>query len=630
MRYKNVLFGSLTLVLSASAVGHGVMSEPASRNWTCGAIEKPDQAPAGSACAEAFEGDAQGGYQFMSVLTHDLGRAGVSPLPENVCGFDSETWDGGATPWDKPIDWPTNPMSAGEQTFTWDISWGPHFDDTEDFRYYITKPGFEYQVGVPLTWDDFESEPFCDLSGYDHSNPGATPDIDPEVDSALFHTTCNVPERSGRHVIYGEWGRNYFTYERFHGCIDVEFDGGSGPGPAPDVVASINANPSNSVFSGEGEISFSGANSQGSNLSFEWSLEGGDSSLYSLSSTSGETTVLSLGEPESETDLTVRLQVSDGESTSATSVDITHVPSTGTNWENLGSLTGESQTLAAGDEVQLRLVGNDGSDTYLPSDAMVVTSETAAADAWTYALAQEVNDASSDVRVGVLNDDGDVEPVQSATENRVYAQLPSDYASAFLIVDEQDGDTSSSAPSSSSSSSSSEPMPSGDQCNWYGTTYPLCENDSGWGWENNQSCIGAETCSSQPDPYGIVGGDTTPASSSSVAQSSAVGSSSSAPTNPGSGACEHVIENEWGSGFTGSIVVTNNGTSAINGWTVEWDYSGDTQVTNSWNAEVSGSGPYTATDMGWNGTIQPGESVEIGFQASGNAETPEVTGTVCD
>ena len=32
----------------------------------------------------------------------------VEPLPEHVCGFGSETWQGGATPWDAAIDWPTS------------------------------------------------------------------------------------------------------------------------------------------------------------------------------------------------------------------------------------------------------------------------------------------------------------------------------------------------------------------------------------------------------------------------------------------------------------------------------------------------------------------------------------------
>jgi peptidoglycan/xylan/chitin deacetylase (PgdA/CDA1 family) len=51
-----------------------------------------------------------------------------------------------------------------------------------------------------------------------------------------------------------------------------------------------------------------------------------------------------------------------------------------------------------------------------------------------------------------------------------------------------------------SSSSSSAPSNNGGacQCNWWGTLYPSCNNQtSGWGWENNKSCIGTSTCSGQ-------------------------------------------------------------------------------------------------------------------------------------
>lgn len=51
--------------------------------------------------------------------------------------------------------------------------------------------------------------------------------------------------------------------------------------------------------------------------------------------------------------------------------------------------------------------------------------------------------------------------------------------------------------SSSSSSSSSTPA-NGAVCNWYGTNFPMCVNQvDGWGWENQQSCIGVNTCNSQ-------------------------------------------------------------------------------------------------------------------------------------
>ena len=64
------------------------------------------------------------------------------------------------------------------------------------------------------------------------------------------------------------------------------------------------------------------------------------------------------------------------------------------------------------------------------------------------------------------------------------------------------GGTSSTA-TTSSRSSSSVASSSGNggsncQCNWWGTLYPTCTNTaSGWGWENNRSCITTSTCNSQ-------------------------------------------------------------------------------------------------------------------------------------
>lgn len=60
--------------------------------------------------------------------------------------------------------------------------------------------------------------------------------------------------------------------------------------------------------------------------------------------------------------------------------------------------------------------------------------------------------------------------------------------------------------------------------------------------------------------------------------------------------CEYIISNEWNSGFTGAVRITNNGTTPINGWDVSWQYAGDA-VTSSWNANVSGSNPVSATPL---------------------------------
>jgi rhamnogalacturonan endolyase len=92
------------------------------------------------------------------------------------------------------------------------------------------------------------------------------------------------------------------------------------------------------------------------------------------------------------------------------------------------------------------------------------------------------------------------------------------------------------------------------------------------------------------------------------------------------------VSNNWGAGFTGAIRITNNGTNAINGWNVSWTYAGNTRLSGTWNATVTGSNPYAATNLSWNSSIQPGQSVEFGFQGthSGTAEIPAITGSACN
>ena len=200
------------------------------------------------------------------------------------------------------------------------------------------------------------------------------------------------------------------------------------------------------------------------------------------------------------------------------------------------------------------------------------------------------------------------------------------------------------APSSSSRSSTPSSVATGGTCNWYGNRYPICVTTaSGWGWENQQSCAGRTSCAALPAPFGIEGGATssispgTPASSSrsSVAPSSTPASSTPASSRATSSApnttalsCRYVVTNSWGSGFTGAIRVTNNSTNTRSGWTASWQYTGSNRITSSWNATVSGGNPYTATGVSWNSTIQPGQTVEFGFQANtngGSVETPAVT-----
>lgn len=107
-------------------------------------------------------------------------------------------------------------------------------------------------------------------------------------------------------------------------------------------------------------------------------------------------------------------------------------------------------------------------------------------------------------------------------------------------------------------------------------------------------------------------------------------------TNSGGGdtVCTYTLQNEWNNGFTGKISITNNGSTTIFGWQVNWTYSDSSSVTNSWNTDLSGSGsgPYTGSNPVYNSQIAPGQTVSFGFQGAhtGGTSVPVVTGALCN
>jgi len=97
--------------------------------------------------------------------------------------------------------------------------------------------------------------------------------------------------------------------------------------------------------------------------------------------------------------------------------------------------------------------------------------------------------------------------------------------------------------------------------------------------------------------------------------------------------------NQWSNGFTADVKITNNGSSAISGWTLTWSFANGQQITGSWNATVTQSGAnVTASNPAghWNGTIGAnGGSVTFGSQANHNGTNAiptafRVNGTLCN
>ncbi len=79
---------------------------------------------------------------------------------------------------------------------------------------------------------------------------------------------------------------------------------------------------------------------------------------------------------------------------------------------------------------------------------------------------------------------------------------------------------------------------------------------------------------------------------------------------------DYQVQNQWDTGFTASVKVTNHG-AAKSSWAVKWTYAGNQKVTNGWNAKVTQSGAnVTAANESYNGTLATGGSATFGFQGT--------------
>jgi len=93
--------------------------------------------------------------------------------------------------------------------------------------------------------------------------------------------------------------------------------------------------------------------------------------------------------------------------------------------------------------------------------------------------------------------------------------------------------------------------------------------------------------------------------------------------------CEHIITNNWGSGFQARIQITNTDTAPLTSWTLTWSYSDNTTVTSVWNADSTGTNPVTATSPSWFPALAPGATWSIGLNANGAGNGVTISGDIC-
>jgi len=113
---------------------------------------------------------------------------------------------------------------------------------------------------------------------------------------------------------------------------------------------------------------------------------------------------------------------------------------------------------------------------------------------------------------------------------------------------------------------------------------------------------------------------------SSPPASSPPASSPPATSNPPAGACRVSDQiNAWNTGLTANITITNTGSTTITSWSLVFTLPAGQTITSGWNATYTpASGQVTARNMSYNGTLAPGASTTIGFQANhtGNTARP--------
>jgi len=154
--------------------------------------------------------------------------------------------------------------------------------------------------------------------------------------------------------------------------------------------------------------------------------------------------------------------------------------------------------------------------------------------------------------------------------------------------------------------------------------------DSASGQTLTYSATGLPAGLSISSSTGLISGTPTTAGSSSVTVTANDGTNASGTASftwtiatSGGGGGSHGCtatysnSNDWGSGFTANVTVTNSGTAATSTWKVTWTWGGNQTITNSWNANVTQSGTgVTGTNMPYNNVIAPGGNTQFGFQAS--------------
>lgn len=193
MKLNKIMLAIAAMTVSGGAFAHGYIEKPESRAYLCKMGQNSD-------CGQAQ-------YEPQSTGEGPDGFPAAGPRDGELASASGGTnWIGVKLNEQTADRWTKRKMQSGPNEFTWRFL-AAH--PIADFKYYITKEN--WNPNQPLTRDSLELTPFCVIPGGPASTTGTS-----------THT-CDVPERSGYHVIYGTWDVSD-TAATFHHMIDAEFE----------------------------------------------------------------------------------------------------------------------------------------------------------------------------------------------------------------------------------------------------------------------------------------------------------------------------------------------------------------------------------------------------------------------
>ncbi len=88
---------------------------------------------------------------------------------------------------------------------------------------------------------------------------------------------------------------------------------------------------------------------------------------------------------------------------------------------------------------------------------------------------------------------------------------------------------------------------------------------------------------------------------------------------------EYILDNDWGTGFTARMLLTNHTETALEDWILEFDF--DREITNIWNGVIESheGNHYVIKNAGYNANVVSGSAISFGFNGEGGTaeDVPE-------